>query len=146
MTELVRSLLNHGADRWCLWAVEFLGSALRQVDLAAEGSIVFHRQPKGANISFYIAASAQLDATAGNKVAVDLSHNQNVLCCEVSGNACIGTDGQSALSEDNGALHSPLHDQVFASLYVATYHHGFADTRWSIFCCHDLIPPGVALA
>ena len=124
----------------CVGAIGPLGHGLRQVHLAAEDGVVFHRQAQGANIAFHGAAGAQFHAAAGHHVALNLAQNQHVLGGEVGGNIGIGANRQPALREADGPLHAPIHNQVFTALHFAANHDGLADARGSILHCHGFVP------
>ena len=53
-----------------------LGDALRQVHLAAEDGIVLDSQAEGTDVAFDGAASAQLDAAAGDDIALHSAQSE----------------------------------------------------------------------
>ena len=139
-----RRLLNRAAILWRLATIASLGGGLCQIHIAAKDGIVFDGQAEGVDVAFHHAAGAQLDAARSHQVALDLAQNQNLFGGEVGGNICAGADGQPALREEDGTLHPPIHNEVFTALDFAANHHCFADARWNIFHCHNLLPSGTA--
>jgi hypothetical protein len=116
-------------------SVRSLGS-LRQINLAAENSIVFNGKAKRPDIALNYASSPQFDTAAGHDVALYLALDQNIASSQIRGDVCVRPYRQAALGQRHRSFDSSVDDQVLSALYFPTNYNGFTNPSRTIFGCH----------